>query len=448
VSTSGITRQLAEYVATARFDELPEPVKREAIRAFLNIIGCTLGGSRQEAIAVMKKAFTSHFGAPTATLIGLKAKADVLHASYINCLSSSVDSFDDNHAEMILHPAGPVACALLALCEQRPVSGAQLLHAFALGMEVMCRLCRSISVPPARANLAWVQTGIVGGMGAAAGAAKLLGLDTQKVLWAIGIAGSKAAGYRGNHGTMCTPLMPAQTARSGVEAAFLAEEGFTSAETSIEGKYGFCNVFAETPNAAAIVAGLGTTFDLLGITYKPYPAGVVLNPIIEAGLTLKRKNAFDSNAVNEILVIAHPTAIAITDRKHPADPMAAQLSLQHWVSAALASGKATTAELSMERISDPAIVALRDKVKMQSDPELSPDGAKVVVRLGDGRELSSVIEACIGSGQRPMSDGELEDKFRGQTAGLKSDRETDALIKLCWRIGELDDPRVIVHAAA
>jgi 2-methylcitrate dehydratase PrpD len=442
------TQSLVEFVASARTAELPDAARVEARRAFLNILGCMLGGSRQEAITRMHGAFAPFFGAPTASLIGLKAKADALHACYINCLSSSVDSFDDNHADMIIHPAGPTASVILSLSGLRRIGGKEALNAFALGMEVMCRLCRSISVPPAKSSLAWVQTGIVGGMGAAVTAGTLLGLDAQAMGWALGIANSQAAGFRGNHGTMCTPLMPAQAARTGLESALLAQQGFTSSEISLEAKFGFCNVFSISPNLPVLIEGLGTSFDFLGITYKPFPSGVVLNPIIEASLKAALDENFDAGAIKKVHVRANPTAVTITDRKHPSDPMAAQLSLQHWVAASLSTGRATTAELSAEAVSNPGIVRLRDLVEIEADSHTTQEAASVTVMLENGSSIERRIDQCIGSATRPMSDRELEDKFRNQASTLKSAAEIEQLIELCWRFEEIDDISVISHLAA
>jgi 2-methylcitrate dehydratase PrpD len=443
-----LTRRLAEYMATVTPRELPDSVRREARRAFLNILGCSIGGSRHEMVRITKEALREYAGPPQATLIAQSEKSDILHAAYLNCLSSSVDSFDDSHAEAIVHPSGPVASAVLALCERRRTTGAEFLHAFALGVETICRVTKAVSVSPARGNLAWVQTPIVGGIGAAVAAGRLLGLEARRLAWAIGIAGSQAGGYRGNHGTMNMPLMPAQAARSGLEAALLAERGVTSSECTLEAKYGFCEVFSEQPNLSAITDRLGESFDLLGITYKPYPCGIVVNPVLEACLRLKARHAVDPNAVDRIRVLASPTAVAIANRKHPSDPLAAQVSLQHWAAVAIAYGTATTGELSLGRIADPVAVGLRDRVEATGDPQLADDAAQVTIVLTSGETLTAGIEHCLGSADRPMTDKELEQKFRSLAAGIKADTDVNALIQYCWDIDGLADVATIARTAA
>src|SRR5277367_2923721 len=257
-STAGaVTSRITDYIQAARWADLPDSVRRETLRSFVNILGCTVGGARHEVVALTDSALTEFVGAPHATVIGRGHKADALHACLINCLSSSIYSYDDTHAEAVVHPSGPVATAALALAERRPVNGADLLLAVALGIELTCRLSKAISVPPARGTVAWSQTGITAGVGAAVAAAKLLNLDATRLQYAIGIALSQAAGLRVMHATMVSSLMPAQGAQTGLRAAVLAERGFTASPAALEGRYGFLDVFADTPHVPALVDGLG-----------------------------------------------------------------------------------------------------------------------------------------------------------------------------------------------
>ena len=171
--TSDATGRLARYVLGVGLKDMPTEVRVEARRAFLNILGCMLGGARHETVDAVDAAFGPFAGPPTTTLIGRGTKADPLHATLVNCLASSVHSFDDTHALAIVHPSGPVAAAALAVAEQQPVSGVDFLAAFALGVETVCRVSMALSVAPARSTIAWSQTGIAGGLGAAVGAGKL-----------------------------------------------------------------------------------------------------------------------------------------------------------------------------------------------------------------------------------------------------------------------------------
>ena len=137
-----ITAKLTESIISAGWTDLPVNVRHEALRSFVNIMGCTVGGARHEVVDLADRTLGDYAGAPHATLIGRGRKADALHACLINCLASSIYSYDDTHAQAVVHPAGPVATAALALAERRPVTGGDLLLALALGIEMTCRLSK------------------------------------------------------------------------------------------------------------------------------------------------------------------------------------------------------------------------------------------------------------------------------------------------------------------
>ena len=160
VADIDVTGKLAQYVLASGPDDLPANVRQEAKRSFLNILGCAIGGARHATVDIADAALADMTGRGQATLLGRGRKSDALHATLLNCLASSVYSYDDTHAEAIVHPSGPVFAAVLALSERMPVHGRDLLTAFALGVEVNCRLSKAISVPPARGPVAWSQTGI------------------------------------------------------------------------------------------------------------------------------------------------------------------------------------------------------------------------------------------------------------------------------------------------
>src|SRR5271165_7052971 len=201
-----MTARLAEYAVNAT---LPDAVRREALRSFFNVVGCAIGGARHGMVDIADKTLGAFAGAPQATLFGRGRKADVLHASLINGLASSIYSFDDTHEVAVVHPGGPIATAALALAELRPVSGEELLTAFALGVELTCRLCLGTTVPPANGSFAWSGTGITMSFGAAVAAARMLRLDTQRMRVAMGLALSEASGFRAMHGTAAVAFMPA-----------------------------------------------------------------------------------------------------------------------------------------------------------------------------------------------------------------------------------------------
>ncbi len=411
LASSDATGRLVRYVLGTKPKDLPAEVREEARRAFLNILGCMLGGARHETVDAADAALGPFSGPPKATLIGRGGKADPLHAALINCLASSVHSFDDTHALAIVHPSGPVAAAALAVAEQQPISGANFLTAFVLGIETTCRISMALSVAPARSTIAWSQTGIAGGLGAAVAAAKLLGLNEDAMRRAIGIAAAQAAGMRVMHGTMTTALMPAQAARSGLAAALLAANGFTASPVGLEGRYGYLSVFADEPHLPYLLDDFGDRFELLRNTYKPYPCGIVIHPILDACLQLKRDHTLDHRDIDRVAVKASPSAMALTDRRNATDEFQTHVSLYHWVAVAFIRGTARTTDMLTEVALDPTIVAFQHRIVAVRDEAITPDAAEVVVSLRDGRKLTARIEHCIGSELQPMTDGQLEEKF-------------------------------------
>jgi 2-methylcitrate dehydratase PrpD len=446
---SAITTRLAHYAAMTRYGDLPEPVRREALRSMFNILGCTLGGARHHGVDVADSALRSYAGTGTATLIGRGRKADALHATLINCLASSIYSFDDTHAEAVVHPSGPVASAALALAEVRPVSGQALLTAFALGVELECRLCKALTVPPAKGSMAWSGTGITGGLGAAVAAGSLLGLDMAGMRTAMGIALSQAAGFRAMHGSLCTPLMPAQAAQTGLRAALLAQAGFTSSDTPLEGRYGYLSVFSDEPDLDALAGALGERYEILRNTYKPYPCGIVIHPIIDACLELRAAHGLDANQIASVAIAASPGAMALCNNRSPKTEMEAHVSLHHWVAVCFIRGTVRIQDMDTETaVKDPALMAFQDRVEATLDPARAADSAEVTVTMADGRRYASRIEHGVGSAARPMTDAELEVKFAGMAAPVLGEARTRALMAQCWTLAGLADAGDLARAAA
>jgi 2-methylcitrate dehydratase PrpD len=449
VADSAITTRLAAYAAAVQYSDLPEAVRREALRSCFNILGCTLGGARHAGVDIVDCSLRRFTGQPTATLIGRGRKSDALHAALVNCLASSIYSFDDTHEQAVVHPSGPVAAAALAVAELRPVSGPAFLAAFALGVELECRLCKALTVPPARGSMAWSGTGITGGVGAAVAAARLLGLDMPATRTAIGIALSQAAGFRAMHGSLCTPLMPAQAAQTGLRAAFLAQAGLTSSPAALEGRYGYLSVFSDQPDLDALAGDLGERFEILRNTYKPYPCGIVIHPIIDACLELRRIYDLDPDQIDSVAIAASPGAMSLCNNRDPRDEMQAHVSLHHWAAVAFIRGTARVQDMDTETaVKDPALMSFQSRIEATLDPDRTADSAVVTVTLTDGTQRTHHIEHGIGSAARPMTDQELEVKFAGMATPVLGNARTQALMRQCWDLPTVSDAGDLARAAA
>ena len=448
MADSGPTAQLASYAVATQYSNLPESVRREAIRSLFNILGCTLGGARHQGVDMVDRSLSVAAGPPGVTLIGRGRQTDALHAALINCLASSIYSFDDTHEQAVVHPSGPVAAAVLAVSELKPVSGQAFITAFALGVELECRLCKALTVPPAKGSMAWSGTGITGGVGAAVAAGHLLGLDVPTMCAAIGIALSQAAGFRVMHGSLCTPLMPAQASQTGLRAALLAQGGFTSSPVALEGRYGYLSVFSERPDLDALAGALGERFEILRNTYKPYPCGIVIHPIIDACLELRRAHRLDPGRIGSVAIAASPGAMALCNNRNPKDEMQAHVSLHHWAAVAFIRGTARIQDMNTETaVKDPMLMAFQDRVEAALDPSVAADAAEVTVTLTDGARHTCRIDHGIGSAARPMTDDELETKFAGMAVPVLGEKRTRALMDLCWNLADLPDAGDLARAA-
>ena len=440
VRTPAVTAELAEFaLASADF---PADVADAGMRSFVNVIGCALGGAHHPASDLAFDINSEFAGAPVATLIGRGRLVDALSAAYLNSLAASAHAFDDTHLSTVLHPAAPVASALLALVDRcrssgEPVSGQAFLEAFTLGIEIQCRLGAALLLAPAEGQVGWYASGIAGGVSAAAASARLLGLSAEQTRWAIGIAANQASGFRQTHGSMCTSFIPGHAARCGAQAALMAARGFTASDAALEGANGYFDVFAHRANPAAAVVDLGASWHVLDNAFKPYPCGIVIHPILDACLALTRDHLFDASEVKTVRVEVNPLCLTLCDRPTPANSQWAQVSVQHWTAAALVRGKAGLAEGGDDCVHDPAVLALRGKVSTKGDPDIARDAGVLVIEMANGERFEERVEHCIGSSERPMSDRELSDKFLGQAIPLLGENAATTLLQHCWSIGDV-----------
>jgi 2-methylcitrate dehydratase PrpD len=436
---TAVTARVAQFVLATDWPDLPATVQREATRGFVNWVGCALGGSRDPAVEIALATAREFSGPASATVIGRGRFVDPLNAAFLNCLASSAHAYDDTHLATVTHPTGPVAAALLALAERQPVRGVDYLTALTLGIEVECRLSNSILLAPARGNIAWYVTGISGGIGAAAAVARVLGLDQTRTLHAIGLAAAQASGFRQTHATMASSFVPAHAARCGLEAALLAERGFTCSTRILEGPNGFFAVYADPANPAAVTDGLGSHWEALANAYKPYPCGIVIHPAIDAALAIVAAHAPAAEAIESIELSVNPLCLTLCDRPAPADRKQASVSVQHWTAAALVRGAAGIREGSDECVHDATVAALRARVQARPSEKIGRDSAALNLVMKDGRRLEQAVEHCRGSLDRPLSDSELETKFLDQAAGVLPEAAARNLLRSCWDAASCTD---------
>ena len=437
-----VTPRLAEFLVRSRWDDLPDWLRHEAKRALLNFFGTSLGGSRDAATERAASVLARFSGRPEASVVGRTERLDMLNAAFLNAVSGNVFDFDDTHHPTIIHPTAPVGPALFALAETRPISGAELLHAFVLGVEVECRLGNAVS--PGHYKRGWHITSTCGVFGAAAAVGKILGLTAEQTVWALGNASAQSAGLVETLGSMAKSIGVGNAARGGILAALLAETGFTGPAEPIAGPRGFTPVMGENANLEAITGRLGETWELASNAYKPYPCGVVLNPVIDATFELRDKVAPRRDRVAEILIEGHPLLRERADRPNVVTGREAQVSAQHSVAVVLIHNAAGVVEYSDSYVTSPDVLALRSKVRVADAPDISVDGARVTVRFDDGGTETAVVTQARGSLARPLTDAEIEAKLRQLARHGCPDLDPSPLIDAVWALDRAADAGAVM----
>jgi 2-methylcitrate dehydratase PrpD len=440
-----VTRTLAKFIVGHRYGDIPEKVRHEAARSFLNWVGCAVGASRHETIECALAALSEFSGPREATVLGRGDKLDIMLAALMNGTTSHTFDFDDTHLKTIIHPSGPVAAAILALAERKDLNGNDFLHAFILGVEAECRIGNAVY--PSHYDAGWHITATAGVFGAAAAAGRVLGLNEQQMTWALGIAATQSSGLREMFGSMSKPLHPGIAARNGLLAALLASKNFTSAEAGIEGRRGFANVLATARNYAEITGKLGETWEIALNTYKPFACGIVEHPAIDGCIQLRNEHKLKAGDIESISLRVHPLVLELTGKKAPLAGLEGKFSVYHSCAVAVIHGAAGEAQYSDAAVRDPGVIALRDRVTATVGPGIHEDQVRVAIKLKNGQVLEKYVEHAVGSLDRPMSDADLEAKFRGLAQGILSKGETDKLIRLCWDVAKLKDVGEVARAS-
>lgn len=440
----GVTRQLAGYILSSRLDDIPTDVRHEARRALINYVGCALGGSHHAAADIAIRALGPFFGKGEALVLGRTERADALHAALLNGISSHVHDFDDTTPKNYMHPTSPMASALFAYASVHPMSGKDFEHAFILGFETGSRVANSVY--PAHYDAGWHITGTAGVFGAVAAVGRPMGLDEQQMVWAIGLAAAQAAGIREMFGSMGKAFHPGRSAQSGYMAAVLAKNGFTGGEYGLEGPRGFAAVQASEYDLSKITDGLGHKFDLRENTYKPFPCGIVTHPTIDASIQLRNEHNIKPEEIEAVRLSVAPLVKDLCNKRDISRGLEGKFSAYHAAAIGLVRGKAGLGEFTDEAVNDPVIKAVREKVVAEGDPVVSEDGVRVEVTLKDGRVLTKTLEHSLGNLKRPLSDAQLEGKFRDQ-ATMLSAAQVNELIRMCWNIDQVEDVRHLVSLA-
>ena len=434
-SEMSVSARLGEFVATFRSDDMPATMRHEAKRSLLNFFGGALGGRFDPAGDIAFKVVAPLAGKPEATAIGYDQRLDILSAAFMNALNANVLEFDDTHMPTVIHPTSPVAPPLFALAERTRTPGRALIDAFVLGVEIACRA--GTSVAPGQYARGWHVTATCGVMGAAAASARLVGLGPVETAHALGIAASEAAGLVENLPTGAKNVQVGNAARNGLLAMLMAQQGYTAAPQAIEGPRGWARAMGDPPRMDILLNDLGKSWELTKNAYKAYPCGIVLAPVIDACLELRRRHNVKAGDIDRVTVRGNSLLLARADRPVVPDDRIAKLSIQHSVAIAFLFGAAGVREFS--DVDDPAVVALRKRVGAEADDAIPMEHAVVIVRTRTGQTLEVHIKEARGSLEKPLTDSEIETKVR-ELAQLGAPKvDVSRLIDAVWALDKSDD---------
>jgi 2-methylcitrate dehydratase PrpD len=436
-----LTKTLCAHLGAAEFGDLTPAARHAARRGVLDWIGCALAACRHPTVTTLLDVLAETGGRPQATVLGRGFKIGLIDAPLANGQMGHLLDFDDTHmGGVVLHTSSPVLAALIALAERTPVSGAELMLAYAVGFEAGVRSGRTA---PGHHKGGWHLTGTLGSIAAGVAAGRLVGLDAQRLTYALGIAATQAGGMQQNRGTMCKSFHAGKAAANGVLAALLAERGFDSSQEIVEGKRGFARIYSDVAAPEQLTAGLGESWLIETNGHKPYACGVVLHPLIDAVIALRARDRIDPAAVSEIRLRVHPLVLSITGVVEPSSGLQSKFSFRHSAAVALVDGAAGIAQYSDARAADPTVAALRRKVRAVADETLGKDEAHAEVLAGGARHEVHVAHAS-GTTDNPMSDTAIEAKFLANATPAIGKERACRASELVWSLEKCADVRELI----
>ena len=422
-----LTAEIARFITGTRPARIPRTVMHLAKRSILDGLGLALAGNAAASGAIVRR-YLKTLGVPLdrgATVTGTALKVPPRFAAFANGIAIHADDYDDTQLAvaadrvygLLTHPTAPVLPAVLALAERDNRSGLDLLTAYQIGVEVETKLAEAIN--PRHYTDGFHSTATFGAIGAAAGAARLLGLDAQQTAQALSLGATQAAGLRENFGTMTKPFHPGRAAESGIVAAELVRLGWTAAADAIEARRGFFNAAGGGYDRGAIAGRLGRpwTFALPGVSIKPHPSGSLTHPGMGVMLDLIRRHDIRPHQVARVHVGTNRHMPNALIHHRPRTELQAKFSMEFCMAILLIERRAGLAQFTDAVVNRPDVQRMIGKIDFGVHPEADAAGDEkmttfIDIALRDGRTLSGRADFGKGSPAHPMSDAELADKFR------------------------------------
>jgi 2-methylcitrate dehydratase len=447
-----LANRLADYACRLQYADLPAPAVHEVKRRFIDSLATAVGAMDSDAYAIAKRCALRVHGSPGAGLLG-GGKSSAEWATFVNGLL--IRYLDYNDTYLSLEPAHPSdnLAAVLGVGDMVSAPGQELITASVIAYEIQCRLCDAASLR--KHGFDHVTYGAIS---SAVAACKLLKLDATKTTHAIGLAGVANTALRQTRSgelSMWKGCAFANAARNGVFAALLAAEGLTGPAPIFEGDLGFMKLLTG-PFELAPLGGDGRPFMINGTYIKFWPAEYHSQSAIDAALQL-RPQIKDVSMITNIDIHTFDAAVDIIgkdpEKWRPKTRETADHSLPYCTAVALADGDVTLAQFEPSRFTDPALLDLVAKVQVHRDAGLSaryPAGIpnRLTITLADGRKLVQEVEFPRGHARNPMTDAEVEAKFRTLAEPRYGKEHVQRMLKMCWELDKLQGPGLLIDLFA
>jgi 2-methylcitrate dehydratase PrpD len=267
------------------------------------------------------------------------------------------------------------------------------------------------------------------------------------MIWNIGLAATQAAGIREMFGSMAKSFHPGRAAQNGYSAALLARAGFTAGEHGLEGARGFAAVQAARYDLSKITAGLDVDYELRANTYKPFPCGIVNHPTIDGAIQIHHEYHPEPAAIAAVRLRVAPLVLDLCNQTDITKGLQGKFSVYHGAAIGLVRGKAGIQEYTDAAVNDPSIKHVRERASAVGDPSITEDQAHIEVELTDGTKLTRFVEKSLGNIHRPLSDAQLDAKFRDQAVLALPLEQVEKLLEQCWKIDRLPDVNRLIGMA-
>ena len=421
-------RKLACFVSGFKLEDAPDEVVNAARFCVLDTIGSALGATRFEEIPALSAELSLWTASDTprnAAVWGQRKRMDVFAALLINGMLSHALELDDVHAESKSHIGAVVVPSAWTLADALGSSGAAFLESVIVGYETMARVGMAMDAASNRKR-GWHATGLIGTFGAAAAAARLLGLDELKTLYSLGMAGTQSSGLWAflAEGATCKKLHTARAAVNGISAAILAKAGMTGPARILDAADGgLYAAVSDSYDMAKLCEDLGATYQITRIDKKPYPCCRSTHHAIDAALAVRKDPEFDIENIDSVSVRTYDVAVLqCGNATYPGGAVEAKFSIAFTCAVALVYGRVTLAEFGPLVLGDPSIREIAGRTRVVEDPEFTKRypkrwGCELEITLKSGARLRKRIDDMSGSVNRPLTEEQEKSKFISLAAG-------------------------------